>query len=88
MRVTTVAVKKARKGQPTSLSDLYQQFRWNEGHLVVTREKSSCKVLVILLVKVCSGLQDEIQDGHINSQGVGTYVDKYTKEKFQGEICY
>lgn len=31
-------------------------------------------------MKVCSGLQDETQDGHINSQGVGTYVDKYTRE--------
>lgn len=53
----------------------------------MTREKkSSCKVLVTLLVKVCSGLQDETQDGHINSQGVGMHVDKYTEEKFQREI--
>lgn len=52
----------------------------------MTREKkSSCKVLVTLLVKVCSGLQDETQDGHINSQGVGMWTStqkRNFKEKF------
>lgn len=77
----TAAAEKAGKRPQTNCSDLNQQLRGNEGHLVVICDRTSNNVLVTPLMQACSGLQD----GN-TCQGSNTYIDKHPKEKPQRAI--